>query len=101
MTQRRADAVRLGDILPRVVQEATTQRAAVHTLQQQWARAIGRTLAKHTKPVSLRRGVLYVRTNEPGASYTLSLEKPRLIGALKAVGLAVEEIVVVAGELAP
>ena len=99
MRRPRTNAISLGDILPQVVRQAATQRAASQDLQQRWARAVGKTLAKRTKPVSVRRGVLYVRTDEPGASYALSLEKPALLSALKAAGLEVEDIAVLAGEV--
>ena len=79
MTRRRTEAVSLGEILPQVVRQAATQRAAAQDLQQRWARVVGKTLAKRTKPVSVRRGVLYVRTDEPGASYALSLDKPAVV----------------------
>lgn len=97
--RRRATAVPLSDILPQVLRQAHATRAAVQELQRHWECVVGKTLAKRTRPVSLRRGVLYVRTDEPGASYALSLEKPALLSALKAAGLEVEEIVVLAGEL--
>ncbi len=99
MKRPRAEATPLGDILPQVLQHAQTTRAAAQALQRHWERAVGRTLAKRTRPVSLRRGVLYVRTDEPGASFALSLEKPALVRALKKAGLEVEEIAVLAGEV--
>lgn len=99
MARRRTDAVPVGDILPHVLQQAQTTRAATQELRQTWARLVGKTLAKRTAPVSLRRGVLYVRTDEPGASYLLGLEQPTLLRALNAAGLKVDEIAVVAGEI--
>ena len=99
MKRRRTEAVSLGEILPQVVWETQTKQAAMRELQQQWARAVGKALAKRTQPVSVRRGVLYVRTDEPGTGYALSLEKPAVLRALNAAGVPVEEIAMLAGEL--
>lgn len=99
MARKRPDAVSIGDIVPEVLRQTHGKREALHTLQRQWRQAAGKQLAAHTTPVSVRRGALYVRTDEPGASFLLSLEKPALLRALNAAGVTVEEIVVVAGEV--
>ena len=96
---RKRGAVSIGDVVPEVLRQAHGTREALQTLQRQWRQVAGKQLAGHTKPVSVRRGALYVRADEPGASFALSLETPALLRALNAAGVAVEEIVVVAGEV--
>lgn len=87
------------DLIPTVMQRMTTQHEKIQQLQRHWARLVGKQLATHTRPVNLRRGRLYVNTNEPGASFTLSLEKPRLLEQLQKAPYHVEDIVIRAGEL--
>ena len=94
------EPVALGTVLPRIMDQAAQHHRAIHQIQRRWASLVGRSLAAHTRPVSLRRGTLYVRTDEPGASFLVSLEKPKLLRRLsEAVGQQVDEIVVTAGEV--
>ncbi len=89
------------ELIPNVIRQAAERQRAIEQLQRRWARVVGKDLAGHTKPVRMSRGTLYVQTDEPGASFVLSLEKPRLLKALKeaAGGEPIEDIVVRAGEL--
>jgi len=70
-------------VLKDVMRTAKTQRAEARRLQKLWRRLVGRQLIGHSRPVSLRRGVLRVEADEPGASFLLSLEKPRLLKAIQ------------------
>ena len=96
-------AKRIGELLPAVVRKARAKSRAIQQLQRSWGRLVGKTLAAHTQPASLRHGRLYVHTNQPGASFVLSLEKPRLLEKIQAglrrgrTGQTVEEIIVRAG----
>ena len=87
------------DLIPTVLQHAMAQHEKIQQLQRRWASLVGRQLAAHTRPVSLRRGRLYVNTNEPGASFALNLEKTRLLEQLHKAPYHVEDIVIRAGEL--
>ena len=88
----------IGELLQTVVQQAAQKHQALHELQRKWIRIVGKELARHTRPASLRKGKLYVHADEPGASFTLSLERPKILERLSAItGLRVEEIVIRAG----
>lgn len=90
----------IGDLIPKIVQRAAKKHEAIQRLQRHWGRLVGKELARHTRPVSLRRGTLYVQTDEPGSGYVLSLEKPRLLMKLKGCATQeIEEIVVRPGEV--
>ncbi len=82
-----------------VMRRATAQHENIQRLRRHWGQLVGKPLAAHTRPVSLRRGRLYVNTNEPGASFALSLEKTRLLEQLHKAPYHVEDIVIRAGEL--
>lgn len=90
----------IGDLIPKILAETTKKHQALHQLQEQWARLVGKTLADHTKPVSIRRGIVYVHADQPGASYTLSLKKTTLLKRVEAAaGCPVSDLVVRAGTL--
>ena len=89
---------RIGDLIPSILHQATARQQALQQVQQRWAKAVGKTLAAHTRVIGLRKGRLYVHTDELGASFALSLEKPRLLKALQtATTEPIEEIVIRAG----
>ena len=91
----------LKDLLPSVVRGARARRRGMDTLQRRWDRAVGRRIARHTRVSSFRRGVLYVATDDPGANFLLSLQKPRVLQRLQRMRTyPVEEIVIRAGEIA-
>lgn len=88
------------DLIPKVVQRAATAAQAARRLQQAWPKLVGNALARHTRPAGLRRKVLCVYTDDPGASFLLALEKPRLLAKLRALANAeIEDIVVRPGEI--
>lgn len=90
----------LGGLVSTVVRRVAQRHLAIHELQRRWARIVGKELAKHTRPVRLWKETLYVHVDEPGASFVLTLEKPRLLGRLKAkTKHEIKEIVVRAGEV--
>ena len=91
----------LKELLPAVVRRAGRQQRALAQLEQRWRKAVGKRLAAHTQLSSLRRGTLYVRTDDAGTGFLLSLDKPRLLARLRArrSRLAVEDVVIRMGEL--
>jgi hypothetical protein len=69
-------------------------------VQTAWLSLVGQELAVHSRPVSIRRSVLYVRTDEPGTSFGLSLLRVRLLERLpKILGAPITDVVVRAGRL--
>ena len=101
MTRTSGASQPLRELLPEVVRQAGARHHALQQVQAAWAHAVGRGMAAHTKPVSLRRGVVYVQTDEPGASFTLNLEKPRLVRALQQAvpDAKIEDVVLRAGDV--
>jgi len=89
----------IGALIPHVLSQTAKQHQGIHRIQRRWNRLVGREVAAHTRPVSLRRGRLYVQTDEPGASFAISLEKPRLLKLLQTTaGCKIEEVIVRPGE---
>ena len=95
----------LAQLLPGVVRNATQKQRELDGLRKRWAKLVGKELARHTKPSGVRGGKLYVQTDEPGASFLVSLDKPRLLANMqpprrtKRDAKAIEDIVVRPGEL--
>ena len=88
-------AKKIGDVIPSILQQASKQHHALAQLERQWKRLVGTPPAAPTKVVGLRRGTLTVQTDEPGASFLLSLEKPRILAGLnRAGGGGITEIIV-------
>ena len=92
--------VRITAVLPHVLTQAARQREALADIQAKWRRLVGRALAAHSTPVSLRRGRLTIHVDRPGDNFTLAYQKAGLLEQLKSeTGGRVEELVVRAGEL--
>ena len=90
----------LKELVPKVVQQAATATEAARALQRDWPKLVGKALARHTRPGSLRRKTLCVYTDDPGASFLLALEKPQLLAKLRArAHTDINEIVVRPGDL--
>lgn len=92
----------IAEVLPTVLAHTRERHRQLGELQRRWAGAVGKDMAGHTKVVALRRGVLSVQADDPGSSYTLSLDKPRILKRLNARKGAptVEDLAIRAGETA-
>lgn len=98
MRERKTE--KIDAVLPAVLQQAKQRRSNLMAIQARWKKLVGRNLAAHTKPVSLRRGRLIVLADGPGESFTLSYQRIRLVERLQRVSEGrVEEIVVRPGSL--
>ena len=90
----------ISDVMPNVVRQAATQHETIQWLRCEWGRLVGKALARHTRPASVRRGTLYVHADEPGASFLLSLEKPKLLAKLRArTKGSIDELVIRPGDV--
>jgi predicted nucleic acid-binding Zn ribbon protein len=93
-------AQRIGAILPEIMRHTAGQHEALGRVQRRWPRLVGRTLAAHSKPVSLRRGRLVVHADRPGETFALSYRKASLLKRLAAEsGGRIAELVIRPGEL--
>ena len=96
----RPKAQPIGAIIPAVLGQAQRHHGALLAIQRGWGRFVGKTLAAHTKPVSLRRGRLIVHAARPGDSFMLSYRRVRLLERLQTAAKGrVEEIVIRPGDL--
>ena len=93
-------AERLGAVLPTVLKQVAVRQRALASVQRRWRTLVGRALAEHSRPVSLRRGRLVVHVDYPGDSFALSFERARLLKRLKQQTAGdVDELVIRAGEV--
>ena len=84
----------LQHILPAVLKQVEQQHGTLVSVQREWARLVGRQMAAHAKPVSLRRGRLMIQVDRPGDGFTLRYQQAELLAALqRATQGRVEEIV--------
>ncbi len=74
MGRRHEPPASLGAILSHVLQQAGTQHDRLHQIQTAWGQMVGAELAQHSRPMTIRRDILYVHSDEPGTSYLLSLK---------------------------
>ena len=91
---------RIGELIPEVLRQASKAHDALEQLQDGWARLVGRQLASHSSPTSLRRGKLYVAVDRPEASFLISFVKTRVLASLsQQTGHEIQEMVVRMGEV--
>ena len=94
-TPQRIDAV-----VSSVLKETTRQHGALFAIQRRWKQLVGRALAAHTRPVSLRQGRLIVCVDRPGDGFALNYQRTQLLEQLRATAKKpVEDIVIRPGEL--
>ena len=95
----------IAQLLPAVVRKATQKQRELEGLRSRWAKLVGKDLARHTKPSGVRGGKLYVQSDEPGASFLVSLDKPRLLAKMqpprraKQTEKPIEDIIIRPGDL--
>jgi predicted nucleic acid-binding Zn ribbon protein len=71
-------------VLPAVIVRLKQRHKALRAIQLRWRRLVGKPLAAHTRPVSLRRGRLVVAVDRPGDGFLLSYQRARVLGRLQA-----------------
>lgn len=92
-------AQRLDTLIAGVMKSAAREHGPLFAIQREWPRLVGKSLAAHTKPVSLRRGRLLIYVEQPGDNFTLSYARPNLLGRLHTMTQGrVEEIVIRPGK---
>ena len=90
---------RIHSVIEGVLKDVGQRHTALSAIQREWKQLVGKRLAAHTRPVSLRRGRLIVQAARPGDSFTLSYQRAELLERLKTVTEGrVEEIVIRPGE---
>lgn len=69
----------IGALIPGVLKQMGERHGPLLEIQRDWGRAVGRRLAAHTRPVSLRRGILTVHADRPGDGFALSYRIPEAL----------------------
>lgn len=96
----RSDEQSIQSILPGILRHAQRHYEVLSGIQRRWGRLVGKRLAAHSRPVSLRRGRLVVHVDQPGDGFLLSYRRERLLERLRAsTKNRVAEIVIRPGEL--
>ena len=91
---------RIGELIPHVLRRVSHAHATLTQLQERWSRLVGRELARHSRPTSLRRGTLYVHADQPAASFLISFAKARILAGLSEMeGREIREMVVRIGDV--
>ena len=93
-----SDAKPVRGVIDDVLRQTAKRQRPLFAIQRRWPRLVGKRLAAHTRPVSLRRGRLIVHADQPGDSFALNYARPRLLEQLQSSAAGgVEEIVIRAG----
>lgn len=91
---------RIDVVLAGVLTRTAAQQRPLFAVQRQWRSLVGRNLAAHSKPVSLRRGRLLVHVASGGDAHALTYQRTTLLPRLTAVTHGVvEELVIRAGDV--
>ena len=75
---------RIGDLLPDVLKHVGKQHALLEDLRKHWPTLVGRRVAAHSRPVSVRKHQLIVAVSHPGESFALHYQKDELLRKLEA-----------------
>lgn len=65
----------LEDVLKKVLKKIDRRRPSEEEIEEAWAGAVGDTAARHSRPISLNKGVLTVSVDGSAWLYELSLGK--------------------------
>ena len=76
-------SVAIGSVLTTVLQQTQQRHAALAAIQREWATLVGKRVARHTKPVSLRQGRLVIQVDHAGDGFLLRYAQPRLLEELQ------------------
>ena len=80
---------------------AQQRHTTLDELRRAWGKAVGKPLAAHSKPVSLRHGRLVVHVEHPGDSFALNYAREQLKARLqRATKTPIDDIVFRAGDVA-
>ena len=90
----------IGKLLEGLLAQTQKQQSALFEVQQAWGKIVGRKLAAHTKPVSVRKARLTVHVDRPGENFLLSYERERVLERVKKISQGkITELVVRAGKV--
>ena len=94
------DVKPVGALIPEMMRRTAKEHRPLFAIQRRWPRLVGKQLAAHTRPVSLRRGRLVVHADRPGDSFALNYARPKLLKHLQGTKQGgVEEIIIRAGSI--
>ena len=91
---------RIDVLITGIMKQAEKQHEALFSIQREWPRLVGKPLAAHTKPVSLRHGKLVVQVDSPGDGFTLNYQRTRLLDRVRASTDKVKDVVIRPGRTA-
>ena len=90
----------IGAVVSDFLQRTKRQHDALFAIQRRWGRLVGKELAAHTRPASLRRGRLVVHVDRPGDGFALNYQRMTLLGQLQTIARGrVEELVIRPGDV--
>lgn len=97
---RKRAAAPIGSVLAGVLREAEKQHGALQHIQQRWRHWVGKGVAEHARPVSMRGKRLVIHVDRPAHNFTLKYRREELLERVKAETKGkVQELVIRAGEL--
>lgn len=74
----------IGDVLKNVVEKLSqTKKKGIFEILSAWPALVGKEFSRHTRPASLKKGVLLVSVDESAWLYQANFQKEKLLKALK------------------
>lgn len=89
----------IGTVVQQVLKQTQKKQSALFEVQRKWSRLVGKPLALHTRPVSLRQQRLIVHVERSGDGFILHYQRGKLLKRLARLTEGkVEELVIRVGE---
>lgn len=86
MTPHRRSASPIGPVVKRVLAQMDRQRRSpLGRIQGAWPDVVGKRLALHSRPTSLRKRTLTVKVDQSGWLFQFNLERERVLAQLRAL----------------
>ena len=81
---RRSTPQPIGDVLKNVVEKLSqAKKKGIFEVLSAWPALVGKEFSRHTRPASLKKGVLLVSVDESAWLYQANFQKEKLLKALK------------------
>jgi len=83
MKKRAGRETAIDKIVQNVIENLSGKgRVSEEEISEIWRKAVGAKMARHTKPVSIRKSVLLVNVDGSGWLYELTIKKREILGKL-------------------
>jgi predicted nucleic acid-binding Zn ribbon protein len=76
---------KLGDILPNIIQNLGQKTETEREITRAWAKAAGKKIASHTRPVYIKEARLFVETDSSSWTHTAMMQRHIILDKLNQI----------------